>query len=244
MLDPRRQKHLATLIARLGLPETAPVDYRLLDRALIHSSLSPTENYERLELLGDAVVRLLASEVLLADAPNASVGEVAAIRAALVSDRVLAEFGHSFGLDRYLLLSPAAANQRHSWRSRLADAFEAVLGALYLSDPAMTALRPWLAPFLRAKAEEIRRDPSYRNYKDALQAWTQGEWNALPDYRVREVGAAKRPEFEAEVWLHQTLLGRGRGYSKKEAEQAAARAALANADLSPRRPRADANPVP
>ncbi|NJK99940.1 MAG: ribonuclease III [Spirulinaceae cyanobacterium SM2_1_0] len=226
--DARRQKQLAILVQRLGLPATLPVDYHLLDCALIHSSFSPTENYEQLEFVGDAVVRLLASEVLLATYPTAAVGEFAAIRSVLVSDRVLADFGDHFGLDRYLLVSAAAANDHQGWRSRLADAFEAVLGALYLSQPAMTQLRPWLSPLLRDKAAEIRRDPTLHNYKEALQAWTQGQFKVLPEYRVRESGAGYgSPErFEAEVWLHQELLGRGRGRSKKAAEQAAAKTAF------------------
>ncbi len=235
--DPRRQRQLETLIQRLGLPATMPVDYRLLNRALTHSSVSATDNYEQLEFVGDAVVRLLASEVLLTTYPAALVGEFAAIRSVLVSDRLLAALGDSFGLDRYLLVAASATQQRHGHRATLhdaartrllADALEAILGALYLSEPSLATLRPWLTPILRDKAAEIRQDPTYHNYKDALQAWTQKQFKILPEYRVRDTGAgyASAERFEAEVWLHEDRLGFGRGRSKKDAEQAAARTAF------------------
>ena len=226
--DPRRNKQLQKFVQKLGLPETGAVDWSLLDLALTHPTISQEANYQQLEFVGDAVVRLAASEVLLEIYPDASVGEFAAIRSILVSDRALAQFAESYGLERYLLISRSAAGDKAGRISRLADAFEAVLGALYLSTHTMALVRPWLDPALKDKAAEIRRDPARQNYKDALQEWTQAQYKILPEYRVGENGQAiaDRHRFTAEVWLQDRRLGSGKGRSKKAAEQAAAKEAF------------------
>lgn len=226
--DPRRNKELKKFIQKLGLPETAPVNWSLLDLALTHPSVSTEANYQQLEFLGDAVVRLATSEFLLETYPNASVGEFSAIRKVLVSDRSLAEFAQSFGLERYLLIAGSAAGDKAGKKSRLADAFEAVVGALYLSTTTMALIRPWLDPLLQELTTEIRRDPARKNYKDALQEWTQGQYKLLPHYRVEETGQGHGDEhrFTAEVWLQEQRLGKGTGRSKKAAEQAAAKQAF------------------
>ncbi|MCW6036288.1 ribonuclease III [Spirulina subsalsa FACHB-351] len=228
MKDQRREKQLQKLIQRLGLASDAPVNYRLLDLALTHPSVNKVANYEQLEFVGDAVVRLAASEVLLETYPDAPVGEFTAIRSVLVSDRVLADFAEMYGLERYLLVSGGAAADHGGKRSRLADAFEAVLGALYLSTHTMTLIRCWLDSVLKDKAIEVRQDPALQNYKDALQEWTQGQYKLLPEYRVQETGKGGHytERFTAEVWLQNECLGRGTGHSKKAAEQAAAKQAF------------------
>ncbi|HEY9650364.1 MAG TPA: ribonuclease III [Coleofasciculaceae cyanobacterium] len=228
LLDPRRQKQLQKFIQKLGLPEQTPVKWELLDRALTHPSISAEANYEQLEFVGDAVVRIAASELLFETHPNALVGEFAAIRSVLVSDRILAQIAQLYGLERYLLVSSSAACDRAGETSRLADAFEAVLGALYLSTHTLELIRPWLDSHLQELATEIRNDPARHNYKDALQEWSQAHYKTLPEYRLRETssvhGDAHR--FTAEVWLNERRLGEGTGRSKKAAEQAAAKQAF------------------
>lgn len=228
MLDPRRTKELKRLIEKLGLPPNVTIDLNLLDSALTHPSISRTANYEQLEFVGDAVVRLASSEVLLETYPEATVGEFAAVRSILVSDRVLASFGEIYGIDRYLLVSNGMGSDRAGRNSRLADAFEAILGALYLSTHTMEFVRPWLDPLLKQKAEEVRRDPARENYKDALQEWTQGKYRLLPEYRVRknEAESSESCRFSAQVWLQERCLGEGTGSTKKAAEQAAAKQAF------------------
>ncbi|MEA5509095.1 ribonuclease III [Crocosphaera sp. UHCC 0190] len=227
-LDPRRDKQLRNFIQKLGLSDTISVDWELLDLALTHPTISRDKNYQQLEFVGDSVVRLVAAEVLLENYPNALVGEFAAIRSMLVSDRALAEFAESYGLDRYLLISESAAQDKIGRVSWLADAFEGVLGALYLSTHTMNLVRPWLDPLLIAKAVEIRQDPALQNYKDALQEWTQAQYKMLPDYRVTEqpLSGDMEARFLAEVWLKDRKLGTGQGRSKKLAEQAAAKEAF------------------
>jgi ribonuclease-3 len=171
---------------------------------------------------------MAASEFLWEVYPDCSVGEFSAIRKVLVSDRTLARIADSYGLDRYLLISESAAGDKAGLTSRLADAFEAVLGALYLSTHTLELVRPWLDSHFKQLASEIRTDPAYQNYKDALQEWTQGHYQILPEYRVQETrrihGDPER--FTAEVWLQGRRLGQGKGHSKKAAEQAAAREAF------------------
>ena len=226
--DPRRQKQLQQFVQKLGLPENVPVQWALLDLALTHPSISAQANYEQLEFVGDAVVRIATSELLFETYPNALVGEFAAIRSVLVSDRILAQLAHSYGLERYLLVSSSAASDKAGETSRLADAFEAVLGALYLSTHTLELVRPWLDPPLRQLAAEIRQDPARQNYKDALQEWSQAHYKVLPEYRLQETslvhGDANR--FTAEVWLQGRRLGAGTGRTKKAAEQAAAKQAF------------------
>jgi ribonuclease III len=228
LLDPRRHKQLQKLVQKLGLPDGASVQWSLLDRALTHPSISIECNYEQLEFVGDAVVRMAASEFLLETYPNALVGEFAAIRSVLVSDRILAQLARTYGLDRYLLVSSSAACDTAGETSRMADAFEALLGALYLSTHTLALIRPWLDPHLQRLAVEIREDPAHQNYKDALQEWTQAHYKLLPEYRLKETSLVHNDEhrFTAEVWLQGQRLGEGKGRSKKAAQQAAAKQAF------------------
>lgn len=236
--DPRRQKQLQILVQKLGLSASAPVNWSLLDLALIHPSFSGSENYEQLEFVGDSVIRLICAELLLEIYPDEPVGEFAAIRSILVSDRVLAEFAESYGIESYMMIGNNALNNPAGRQSWLADAFEAVLGALYLSTHNMELIRPWLDRTLKIKATEVLQDPARLNYKDALQEWTQKEYKTLPQYRVSEnqqsrVAKGDREDklswqdrrFVAEVWFKGRCLGKGYGRSKKASEQAAAREA-------------------
>ena len=224
----RRQKQLQSLVNRLGLPTQAPVKWRLLDLALTHPTVSAEANYEQLEFMGDAVVRLVAAEVLWETYPNCPVGEYAAIRSVLVSDRILAQLADEYGFELYLLVAGSATGDKAGQETRLADAFEAVLGALYLSTHSMELVRPWLDPHFKKLAAQIRSDPARLNYKAALQEWTQAHFKVLPEYRVQETpqphGALER--FTAEVWLQGRRLGGGTGRSIKAAEQAAAQVAF------------------
>ena len=225
---PRRQKQLENLLQILGVPSIAQVKWQLLDLALTHPSVSSEANYEQLEFVGDAVVRLVAAEVLWEVYPDWKVGEFAAIRSVLVSDRILASLAISYGLEPYLLVT---SSDKEGQQSRLADAFEAVLGALYLSTHTLELIRPWLDPHFIQLATEIRSDPARLNYKAALQEWTQGHFKVLPEYRVIETTQGHRSEvleerFSAQVWLQDRQLGQGKGRSIKAAEQAAARVAF------------------
>ncbi len=227
-IHPTRQRELKKLLEKLGLDEKAPVRLDLLDLALTHRTFSAQTNYEQLEFVGDAVVRLAAAEFLLEKYPNLSVGDFGAIRSVLVSDRILAQLARCYGLDRYLLVSPSAAGDKAGKESRLADAFEAILAVLYLSTNNLKLVRPWLDIHFQELSIEICKDPARLNYKDALQELTQAHYKALPEYRVTETNPIHGHEerFTAEVWLQGKNLGEGKGSSKKAAEQAAAQIAF------------------
>jgi ribonuclease III len=238
-MQPRRQQELVKSIARLGLPVDTQVNWGLLDMALTHPTMG-MPNYEQLEFIGDSVVRLAASEFLWETYPDKSVGDFSAIRKVLVSDRILSQIADSYDFDRFLVLAASAVGDPSGRVSRLADAFEAVLAALYLTTNNLQLIRPWLDPHFQRLAIEILQDPARQNYKDALQEWTQAHYKALPEYRVREdLTFAGKPvpkehrlqRFIAEVWFRERHLGSGTGHSKKAAEQAAAKVAFDRLNL-------------
>lgn len=228
LIDPRREKQLKQLLRKLGLTQIEVVDISLLDLALTHSSVSSVANYQQLEFVGDAVIRLVAAEVLLEEYPEAPVGDYGAVRSVLVSDQTLAEIADSYGTERYIL-SRIVINHNYSARiSLLADTFEAILGALYLSVHNMSLIRPWLDTILREKAAAVLACPARQNYKDAIQEWTQSQYKILPEYKVAETEnfTTQSERFVAEVWVGDRQLGKGKGRTKKTAEQEAAKQAF------------------
>jgi ribonuclease III len=233
-LDPRRQQALHRLTEKLGIADAALVNWALLDQALVDISLSPQHNNQVLEFLGDAALRLAAAEFLQEVYPQLEVGEMAAVRSQLVSDRTLATLADSYGLNRYLWLSDSAQSDRAGYASRMADAFEAVLGALYLSTHNLRLIRPWLDAHFERLTQAIQQDPARQNYKAALQELTQAHHKQLPEYRVTEISQSHAdPErFVAEVWYQNQRWGEGKGPSIKQAEQVAAKAAFTTLQAS------------
>lgn len=223
---PPRRRALEHLLNRLGFKDPAWLEqlrWDLLDQALIHPSLDGQRNNDRLEFLGDSVLRILATEFLFQSYPHLSVGELTAVRSDLISDAHLAELADLHGLERYLEVGSSSQNDLAGRERRLADAFEAVLGSLYLSwgMHTLARLHPWLDPYFRQRVEQWFQDPTRRNPKAALQELTQRLWGTLPEYRL--VAAREHPpHFTMEVWGHGQCWGRGQGRSKKAAEMAAA----------------------
>jgi len=237
---PNRQRQLQKLVERLGLSEQDAIQWHLLDLALTHPSISMEANYEQLEFVGDAVVRLAASEFLWETYPQQPVGEFSAIRSVLVSDRFLAEIAESYGMGRYLLIGGSAAQDRMGEQSRLADCLEAILAAFYLSTHNLQLIHPWLEPHFRQGATQILRDPARQNYKAALQEWTQSYYKVLPEYTVTESGPMGDEErYTAQVWFQGKSVGEGRGRSIKAAEQVAAQEAYTALVISPKNQNSD-----
>ncbi|MBE9029610.1 ribonuclease III [filamentous cyanobacterium LEGE 11480] len=225
---PRRQQELEKLVQRLGLSPAPSFDWALLDKALTHSTADPQNNYEQLEFVGDAVVKLAAAEFLLETYPQLDVGEFTALRSVLVSDRVLAKIADGYGFDRYLVVGASAQCDRAGRGSRLADAFEAILAVLYLTTHDLTLVRSWLDPHFQELSKEILADPARKNYKAALQNWTQSQLKVLPEYRNQEMSQIHNDpaRFESTVWLQGEYLAKSRGRSIKAAQQAAAKKAF------------------
>ena len=235
-LSPSRQQKLLKFIQQLELP-VAPdaIDWELLDLALIHPSLDSDRNNDRLEFLGDAILRLSIGDFLYSTYPQLKVGQLALLRSDLLSNTFFAGLADSYNFDTVLRLGGSARKDTKGRTKRHADAFEAVVGALYLSlrspesaQMAVTPLRTWLEPALKERVTVVLANLERHNAKTALQELTQQRWGELPSYRVvqkRQEGD-RAVQFLAEVWVGQSCQGMGTGRSKKIAETEAALAAL------------------
>jgi len=166
-IHPRRLQALRQFVLKLGIDENPVLNWELLDTALTHPTASAERNYERLEFIGDAAIRLASAELLWEIYPQVPVGDYAAIRSVLVSDRVLADIAESYGLDRYLLVANSAAGDKAGYRSRLADGMEAVAAALYLSTHTTELIRPnrWPSAYFAIQPGKIIR----QRYKSGLR---------------------------------------------------------------------------
>lgn len=203
-------------------------DPELLRRALTHRSAGSPNN-ERLEFLGDALVNLLIAEVLHARSARADEGMLTRARAQLVRESALAEVARSLDLGACLLLGPGELKSGgHRRESILADALEALVGAIYLDagfDACRAVVLPWFEPLLaRLEIGRIEKDPKTR-----LQEWLQGRQHPLPEYRlVGAEGEEHDRTFRVACLLpHSGLEAEGAGGSRRQAEQNAAAAALA-----------------
>jgi ribonuclease-3 len=197
--------------------------------ALTHSSFSPdAANNERLEFLGDAVLALAMSALLMSRFPQAREGELSKIRASLVNAEVLARQARRLDLGRWLELGKG--EEKSGGREKLsilASAYEAVLGAVYL-DAGYEAARAVVEAHFQADVEE-HLTVGVRDYKTELQELTQRLFRAIPTYAlVEERGPDHDKQFVCSVTIGGTCYGQGVGRSKKLAEQAAATQALAS----------------
>lgn len=208
----------------LGAPAGDPTLFR---QALTHASSGIETHYERLEFLGDAVLKLVVSEWLHALEPNMREGEMTKIRAALVSDRTLAEIASGLDLGHHLRMS--RAEERTGGRQKpgtLSSALEACLAAIYLRD-GLEAARTVIQRHWQGRLEDTVRNPGGENAKALLQEFTQDRLDVLPVYRVTgSEGPQHRHVFHVEVEVAGRVLGRGQGPSKKAAEKEAAAVAL------------------
>ncbi|MFQ4136356.1 ribonuclease III [Nodosilinea sp. PGN35] len=222
-LPPSRQRQLEQWVQTSALPTAFKPSWVRLDRALTHKSVDAINNYEQLELLGDAVLRLAATECLQEHFPTASVGELSAVRSVLISDRTLAQLAQELNLAPCLAVAPGMT----AGPSHLADALEAVVAVIYLETHTLRMVRAWLDDAMLRLAAIVRQDPARQNYKVALQELTQAHSKALPQYRTTEQQAVDgHPQrYASAVWFRETCWGSGHGPTKKQAEQAAAAAA-------------------
>ncbi len=209
-------------------------DPALLERALTHSSYAnehPEEqaaDNERLEFLGDAILDFIAGAWLFERFPEYDEGRLTSIRAALVRVSTLAEFARRVGLPERLRLGKGEVDTGGRERANiLGDAFEALLGALYL-DQGIEAVRDFVVPLLEQATPEIVQAKLDRDAKSHLQEWSQGVLGVTPRYKlVATEGPDHARVFTVEVRLGDRVAGVGRGSSKQMAEQLAAREALA-----------------
>lgn len=223
---------LALLEERLGYVFK---DRHLLEQAVTHRSYLnehpqwPVGHNERLEFLGDAVLELVVTEYLYEHYPQQPEGEMTNWRAALVNANTLSAITADFGLNEHMLLSRGEA--RDMGRARqyiLANAFESVVGAMYL-DGGYEPCKRFIGQYVLTHLPEIINKRLYRDAKSLLQEEAQDRISVTPTYRVMEEwGPDHARQFKIGVYLGKELSGEGQGASKQDAQQAAAEDALKN----------------
>jgi ribonuclease III len=217
-----------------GLESAMGLDFRdkgLLELALTHRSHAhwqgggATGSFERLEFLGDAVLQMVVTDYLYGSDPEASEGDLTKARAWLVNDAALARAAGETGLGEHILLSPSAESDGARGKDFiLADALEALIGAVYL-DRGLEEARKLVERVLGGRMREAVSQGARSDYKTMLQEWSIKARGLLPSYRGWDEGPDHSKLFHAEAWLGDEMAGGGVGRSKKEAEQEAARAA-------------------
>ena len=202
-------------------------DKQLIIEALTHKSDKKPYNNERLEFLGDAVLDLIVGEYLFTKFPHSDEGILSKIRASLVNEDGFTLLARKLDLGSYIYLSLAEENNNGRDKpSLLSNAFEAVIGAVYLEAGLGTA-KEIAIKLLEACHPKIDLDTLSKDYKTALQELTQATHGVTPQYEMLgSSGPDHRKEFEIAVILNGTTVAKAKGKSKKEAQQKAAKLAL------------------
>jgi ribonuclease III len=203
-------------------------DGELREKALTHRSYAfehgVEETNERLEFLGDSVLGLVVTDMAYASFPGKQEGELAKLRAGIVNAQALADVARSLGLGALVRLGKGEEQSGgRDKASILADALEAVFGAVYL-DLGLGEARALIERLFRPLMDAYERGEGH-DYKTILQELASREMGTMPEYRLEERGPDHEKEFTATVYLGGEALGVGVGRSKKEAEQRAAREA-------------------
>ncbi len=206
---------------------------QFLEQAFIHRSFinenprSGLVHNERLEFLGDAVLELIVTEYLYEKYPDQNEGDLTAYRSALVNAITLGEVATGLGFNDLMKLSKGEAKDVHRARSSiLADAYEAVIGALYL-EKGYALPKEFIARTLLGKTDEIIRKGLYKDAKSFVQEKSQEKFSITPSYKVlKEEGPDHDKLFLVGIFFGDKKIAEGEGRSKQEAETSAARKAL------------------
>lgn len=205
-------------------------DKKLLDIAITHSSYAHENNIdyynERIEYLGDAVLELIASEYIYINYPDLAEGEMTKARAYSVCEESLAKLANDYGFSDFLKVGKCEAKKDGKYRSSiLADAVEAIIGAIFL-DGGLENARKFIIEHISEQVEICIKDGN-KDYKTKLQEKLQVNGDVKIEYKIC---GSKGPEhnkiFIAEVYCNNKFMGRGEGKNKKEAEMEAAKEAL------------------
>lgn len=204
-----------------------------LTQALTHTSYTnenPAGLYpdnERLEFLGDAVLDLIITHLLMDEFPEATEGELSKLRSALVNEQRLFSMARNFDISKYLLLGKGEDNTGgRNKDSILSAAYEAIIGAIYLDSNFMSAFQVVKNHFSHL-ISVVEDDTFHRDYKTELQELSQALFSSPPEYILTgEAGPDHDKSFEVSILINGNILGKGWGKSKKAAEQQAAREAL------------------
>ena len=207
-------------------------DLELLNKSLTHKSYSnevllSLKNNERLEFLGDSVIDLIMADYMFLTYPDLPEGSLSKIRAAIVNENSLARLAIKLELGSYLLLGKGESfSGGRQKASILANAYEALVGALFCDSDFRTTADVFL-PQLIEKIDEYMGACIATDFKSDLQEYTQNRFSCVPLYEVvGEIGPGHNKRFDVKVKIRSQVLGSGKGRSKKEAEQNAAKEAL------------------
>lgn len=200
---------------------------QLIIEALTHKSYKKPYNNERLEFLGDAVLDLIVGEYLYLKFPDEAEGTLSKIRASLVNESGFAKLAGVIGLGKYIYLSLAEeSNEGRTKPSLLSNAFEAIIGAIYL-EAGLGHCQDITITLLEQTYPKIDLDTLSKDFKTALQELTQATHGVTPVYTlVNSYGPDHKKEFEISVSLLEKIIATAKGKSKKDAQQKAAYIAL------------------
>ncbi len=203
-------------------------DKELLKEALTHKSYKSPVNNERLEFLGDAVLDLIVGEYLFKKFPKANEGELSKLRASLVNEEGFAKLANKLKIGDFIFISQAEENNHGRTKpSLLSNAFEAVMGAIYLEE-GLERVRKIVLELLEEAYPKIDLNSLFKDYKTTLQELTQARYGVTPTYKLLgSSGPDHKKEFEVAVQLHNETIATAKGRSKKNAQQEAAKKALA-----------------
>ncbi len=199
----------------------------LIIEALTHKSYKKPYNNERLEFLGDAVLNLIVGEYLYKKFPTSNEGDLSKIRASLVNETGFTKLANDIKLGDYIFIS--SAEERNKGRTKasiLSDAFEAIMGAIYL-ESGLEVLKPIILKLLENSYDKINLDVLFSDYKTALQEITQAKFASIPEYKIEgSYGPDHKKEFEVSIWIDDKHYGTAKGKSKKLAQQSVAKIAI------------------
>jgi ribonuclease-3 len=202
-------------------------DKNLIIEALTHKSFKKPYSNERLEFLGDAVLNLIVGEFLYNKFPTSNEGELSKMRASLVNEQGFTKLAYQINLGDYIYVSNAEdRNNGREKPSILSDAFEAIMGAIYIESN-LDTVKDIILKLLESGYETINLDNLFSDYKTALQEVTQAKFGMIPIYKLEQAtGPDHKKEFEISIWIDDRCYGKAKGKSKKIAQQAIAKIAL------------------
>ncbi len=202
---------------------------KLLYIALTHSSYNGDNNNERLELLGDSVLSLVILDILLIKFSHSDEGVLSRLRSSLVCKDGLLKIANKLNLFDYILIGKSELQRKSHSQSIIANTVEAIIGAIYTDSNSLIITAQIIQYLYKESIDNLTLQKSYKDYKTTLQEYLQSQCLPLPEYKLKQTIENKKGEIKFTISCHVSLLEHrviGKGYSKRKAEQNAAKQAL------------------